>query len=158
MKNLIISFVLLILPLSLYAKDVKIISCDRKHFISQGSSGELIVKNQNKRDVKLKIEHEVYGGAIDTHTSTFVVYGSPLNLNNDNPQLMTISIYKNFSKPKLYMRRHLGGGIYGVNFSKDHQYVIADTRFGDFVANIRSRRTELRSLSEPTTIEVERCE
>jgi hypothetical protein len=157
MKNFVILAVILSFSLSCYGKEVDIFSCDRQHVLKQSSPGKLILKNNDEHDIILKIPHEIYGGSIDTHTSTFVVYGSPLNLNNDNPQLMVVSIYKSFAKPKLYMRRYLGGGIYGVNFSEDHQYVIADTRFGDFVANVRTRKTELRSPSESATIDVARC-
>lgn len=157
MKKLIILGAILLFSISSYGEELKVFSCDRQHSLKQESPRELIIVNKNKRNAKVKITHEIYGGAIDSSTSTFVVYGSPFHLSNDNPQLMVVSIYKNMIKPRLYMRRYLGGGIYGVNFSKDHQYIVANTRFGDFVANVRTGQSELRSPSEPVAVAIADC-
>jgi hypothetical protein len=157
MLSLVFLLSLVFFSNSSYAAHPEIISCDRQFSLKSGSPGELIVERGKSRRIKIRLNHEIYGGAIDTATSMFVVYGSPYDLNNDNPQLMMVSIYKSLSKPKLFMRRKLGGGIYSANFSGDHKFIIVNTRFGDFVANIKNRKTELLAPSEPAAIKLAHC-
>jgi hypothetical protein len=157
MRSLIFLFVLVFFSNASYGAHPEIFSCNRQYSLKSGNPGELILERGKSRGIKIKLNHEIYGGAIDTATSMFVVYGSPYDLNNSNPQLMVVSIYRNLSKPKLFMRRKLGGGIYSANFSDDHKSIVVNTRFGDFVANIKNRKTELLSPSEPAAIKIAEC-
>jgi hypothetical protein len=70
----------------------------------------------------------------------FVVYGLPKNINLNNPQLMTVSIFKNLDQPRIVKKINLGGGIYAASFSKDHRLIVINTRFGDMIVNIKSEK------------------
>jgi hypothetical protein len=131
-------------------------SCDGRSVITY--EGDYTVALRNGSQVsKIKLEHELNGGAIDPVRSMFVVYGVPKKTNRDNPQVMTVSVYKNLKRPSLVQRESLGGGVHSALFSKDHRFIVVDTRFGDLVIDTKNNKTKMLPLIKESEIDVVDC-
>ena len=131
-------------------------SCDNRFIISYQDDYKIMFKSKQKLS-KMYLGHDLNGGAIDPVTSMFVVYGLPRNVSLDNPQLMTVSIYKSLSQPRIVKKINLGGGIYAEFFSKDHRFIVINTRFGDMIVDIRTKKMTELPLGESAKMELIEC-
>jgi hypothetical protein len=131
-------------------------SCDHLFTISNVNNYNIRLKS-SKKVYEVYLGHDLNGGSIDPVASMFVVYGLPKNINLDNPQLMTVSVYTNLTRPIIVERINLAGGIYAASFSKDHRFIIINTRFGDVIFDIKRKKTTALSLAAPTKIELTEC-
>jgi hypothetical protein len=107
--------------------------------------------------LKIYLGHDLNGGVIDPVTSTFVVYGLPRHTKLENPQLMTVSIFKNFNQPKIFKKINLGGGIYATFFSKDHKFIVINTRFGHVIVDIKNKKMTALPLVGSAKMELIEC-
>jgi hypothetical protein len=131
-------------------------SCDNRFTIRYQDDYRVTLKSTRKLS-KIYLGHDLNGGSIDPVASMFVVYGMPKNISLDNPQLMIVSIFKNLNQPKIVKKINFGGGIYAASFSKDHRFIVINTRFGDFIFDNKTKKISELPLGESVKAEVITC-
>jgi hypothetical protein len=131
-------------------------SCDNRFIIFHRDNYGITLKGKRKSS-KIYLGHDLNGGSIDPVASMFVVYGLPKNINLDSPQVMPVSIFKNFNRPRIVKKINLGGGIYAASFSKNHRLIVINTRFGDVIFDIKKEKITALPLGEFAKIPLIEC-
>jgi len=145
-KHRTLFFLMSIWPiLSMSATTIK--SCDTEFTAIIAIPGVMQLKRNEKEIRKIPVDHNIDGGSFSSDDSLLVIFGTPIKINRNYPQVTHLSLYRLRPQPTLLMREVYGGGVYDARFSSDQRFVLVENQFGADVLDI----SRMKSKSfEPT--------
>ncbi|WP_133303060.1 hypothetical protein [Cupriavidus lacunae] len=134
-----------------------IVSCDGLYVAKVDGAGVLVIDRSSRRFVSRRMDHNVSGGVFSLDNSLLILFGAPIAIDPNVPQVTRLSIIRIKRRPLVIMRQLYGGGVYDASFSLDQNFVSVENQFGVDVLDLAHKASKMLTPGDKVGFSTQEC-